>query len=352
MSDKVAVVILGAGKGTRMKSRMPKVLHKIGTRSMIEEVISTAKELNPEKIVVVVGFGADQVRQVLPGDVVSVEQTSQLGTGHAMLTALPELEDFDGHIITLYGDVPLLSAGTIQELIKKHIKTEAAVTILTAILEDPTGYGRVIRNGDGTFFRIVEQKDASAAERRVKEINSGVYCFSSEVLKTYLPQLTPQNKQGEYYLTDVLGLASKDGLKVEMVVAKDPVEITGVNDRVSLAMLTKIKNQRKLNKLMLSGVTIVDPDNTYIDDSVEIAMDASVLPGTICIGECKIESGAVVGPYTTLVDCSVQDGAVVERSELKGVVVKSKAEIGPFVHVKPGMDLAALGLADKIKFKD
>lgn len=353
MSDKVAVVVLAAGKGTRMKSKLPKVLHKIGSRSMIEEVLATANKLNPEKVIVVVGYEAEKVKAILPENVTPVIQSSQLGTGHAMKQAIPELEGFHGHVVTLYGDVPLLTAETLKELLKKHKKSDAAVTVLTAKVDDPTGYGRVVRNGDSTFFKIVEHKDASQKERKINEINSGVYCFTSDALHDYLPQLTPQNKQGEYYLTDVLALACKDGKTVEIVVTNDPIEISGVNDRKQLADLFKVKNERKLNKLMRSGVTVIDPNNTYIDDDVEIGMDTTIEPGTILLGKCQIGSNVIIGPYTTVVESDVLDHATVERSVLEEVIVKSGAKIGPFLNIKKGStSLESSDLDKVIEFKN
>lgn len=335
MPRNIAVVILAAGKGTRMKSNLPKVLHKIGGKSMLEEVLSTAEKLNPQRVIVVVGFGANHVKAILPEGVIAVEQVQQLGTGHAMMQAMPALEGFNGSVVTLYGDVPLLTLDTLNKLLDKHTQTDAAVTVLTALLEDPSGYGRIVRNGE-IFDRIVEDKDASLEEKKIKEINSGVYCFSSDALEKYLPQLTPQNKQGEYYLTDILELAKKDNKVVETFITNDSAEILGANNRVQLAELAQLRNQRKLQKLMISGVTIFDPNNTYIDDDVEIEPDTIIQPGTFLYGNCRIGSGSIIGPYTTLVNVEVGSNVVIERSVVEEAKVQQGACVGPFSHIRPG----------------
>jgi len=351
VENSIAAVVLAAGKGTRMKSHLPKVLHKIGGKSMLEEVLSTADKLNPERVVVVVGFGADKVRAILKEDIRSVEQKEQLGTGHAMMQAMPALEGFQGDVVTLYGDVPLLTASTLDELLVKHQSTQASVTVLTAEVDNPSGYGRIVRE-NGAFHKIVEDKDASEEIKKIKEINSGVYCFKIDTLRKYLPQLTPQNKQGEYYLTDVLELALKDGGLVETVITKETHEILGVNNRVQLAELTKLRNQRKLRELMISGVTIVDPSNTYIDNEVEIAPDTIIEPGTFIYGQCKIASGCIVGPYSTLKDTEVESDVIVERSVVEEAKICKDAHIGPFSHIRPGSvvgEMAKVGNFVEIK---
>lgn len=333
MSD-MAVVVLAAGKGTRMQSELPKVLHKIGSKTMLEEVLFTANKLNPKRLVVVVGFGADQVKAILQEDVIAVTQKQQLGTGHAMMQALPALDGFKGNVLVLYGDVPLLSFQTLGRILNKHLETKAAVTVLTALVDDPTGYGRIVRDG-GAFLKIVEDKDASAKEKQIKEINSGVYCFSSEALRKYLPLLSPQNKQGEYYLTDVLSLAKSDGRVVETFITEDPKEILGANNRLQLAELANLRNKRKLIELMLSGVTIFDPNNTYIDNEVEIDPDTTIEPGTFIYGKCHIASNTVIGPYTTLIDTDVGSNVTIERSVVETAVIHNGAQIGPFANIRP-----------------
>ena len=333
MSD-VAIVVLAAGKGTRMKSELPKVLHKIGSKTMLEEVLFTANKLNPKRLVVVVGFGADKVKATLSEDVIAVTQKVQLGTGHAMMQALPALDGFEGNVMILYGDVPLLSFQTLKNLLKKHLETKAAVTVLTALVDDPTGYGRIIRD-EGTFLKIVEQKDASAKEKQIKEINSGVYCFTSKALREYLPLLSPQNKQGEYYLTDVLSLAKSDGKVVETLITEDLEEILGANNRLQLAELANLRNKRKLTELMLGGVTIFDPNNTYIDNEVEIDPDTTIEPGTFIYGKCHVASNTVIGPYSTLIDTDVGSNVTIERSVIVKAIIHSGAQIGPFAHIRP-----------------
>ncbi len=333
MSD-VAIVVLAAGKGTRMKSELPKVLHKIGSKTMLAEVLFTANKLNPKRLIVVVGYGADKVKATLPEDVIAVTQKEQLGTGHAMMQALPALDGFKGNVIILYGDVPLLSFQTVERLLKKHLATKAAGTVLTALVEDPTGYGRIVRKEE-VFVKIVEHKDASTKEKQINEINSGVYCFSALALKKYLPLLTPQNKQGEYYLTDVLSLAQGDGEVIETFITEDSKEILGANNRLQLAELAHLRNKRKLTELMLSGVTIFDPNNTYIDNEVEIAPDTIIEPGTFIYGKCHIAANTVIGPYTTLIDTDVGSNVTIERSVVEKATIHSGAQIGPYAHIRP-----------------
>ncbi|MBP1765619.1 MAG: glmU [Firmicutes bacterium] len=338
MSDLMAV-ILAAGKGTRMKSALPKVLHQVGGRPMVQHVLHAANEAGVGKNVVVIGFGADSVREYLGNQVEYAVQEQQLGTGHAMLQAKTAIGDFSGTILVLCGDTPLLRGETLKALCQAHRHNQAAATVLTVRMPDPTGYGRVIRDGQGQVLRIVEQKDAGPDELSCDEINTGIYCFQTEALFSALSQITCENQQGEYYLTDVLEILGSGGNRVGAVLAEDYQEMLGINSRAQLAEAEKILRQRKLAEAMNNGVTIMDPASTFIDAGVVIGADTVIYPFTWLEGSTMVGRDCQIGPNTRLQNAVIGDSVTIHFSYGHDCRVADHVTVGPYVHLRPGADL-------------
>lgn len=337
----LAVVVLAAGAGTRMKSSLPKVLHPIGGRPLVGHVLDTARTLRPDTVLVVVRHERERVAEAVAApDVVVVDQDEVPGTGRAVEIALAAIPDFAGDVLVLSGDVPLLEAATIDALLARHRQTAAAATLLSAVLDDATGYGRVIRDPSGAVARIVEQKDASPDELAVTEINAGVYVFAAAHLRTRLAQVGTANAQGEKYLTDVVGLLRGAGDAVTASIAPDAATALGVNDRVQLAEAARTLNARTVRRWQLAGASILDPATTWIDVDATLAADATVLPNTQLLRATTVASGAVIGPDTTLVDCEVGEGATVKRSDATLAVIGAGAVVGPFSYLRAGTVLA------------
>ncbi len=343
-STNLAVVILAAGAGTRMKSRLPKVLHGIGGRPLVGHVLDHARELHPDRVVVVVRHERDQVAgAVADPDVVVVDQDDIPGTGRAVQVALTALPGYSGDVLVLSGDVPLLETDTLSSLVHAHRESGASATVLSAVVGDATGYGRVIRDETGAVQRIVEQKDATEEEASVTEINVGVYVFQAEPLRTHLELVGTANAQGERYLTDVVGLLRASRLPVAATPAPDAEAALGVNDRVQLAHAARTLNARTVRRWQLEGVSILDPDTTWIDVRATIAPDVTVLPNTHILGSTTIATGAVIGPDTSLTDCEVGEDAVVKRTDATLAVFGDGSTVGPFAYVRPGTVLGAKG---------
>ncbi|WP_295817486.1 bifunctional UDP-N-acetylglucosamine diphosphorylase/glucosamine-1-phosphate N-acetyltransferase GlmU [uncultured Microbacterium sp.] len=339
----LAVVILAAGQGTRMRSSLPKVLHRIGGRPLVGHVLDTARDLSPAHVLVVVRHERDLVADAVTGispEVVVVDQDEIPGTGRAVEVALDAVPDFDGDVLVLSGDVPLLDAETLSALIRDHRSSRAAITLLSAVLDDATGYGRVVRATNGGVERIVEQKDATAAEAAITEINAGVYVFQAEMLRSQLGRVGTQNAQGEKYLTDVVGLARTAGLAVTASVVSDVSLTLGVNDRAQLAEAGRLLNARTVRRWQLDGVTIQDPATTWIDVTATLAPDVTVLPNTHILRATAVAAGATIGPDTTLEDCEVGENAVVRRTDATLAVIGAGASVGPFAYLRPGTVLA------------
>jgi bifunctional UDP-N-acetylglucosamine pyrophosphorylase / glucosamine-1-phosphate N-acetyltransferase len=339
-----AVIILAAGEGKRMRSAVPKVLHEIGGLSLIGHALAAAEEVDAEQVAVVVGHGreavAGHVEQVAPDARIAV-QDEQNGTGHAVQCALAGAGDITGGtVLVTYGDVPLLTGRTLTELLGVHHGRGDAVTILSSDVADPTGYGRIVRDAEGTVTAIVEHRDATAAQRAITEVNSGIYAFDGAVLVDALSRLRPDNDQGELYLTDVIGIARSDGRRVGAMDTDDHWQVEGVNDRVQLAAMRRELNDRITTRWMRLGVTIVDPATTWIDVTVTLGQDAVLEPGTILQGSTTIGPRASVGPDTTLVDVTVGEGASVVRSHATGATIGAEASVGPFTFLRPGAVLA------------
>jgi bifunctional UDP-N-acetylglucosamine pyrophosphorylase/glucosamine-1-phosphate N-acetyltransferase len=348
MTDQnLAVVVLAAGQGTRMKSSRPKVLHSLAGRSLIGHVLATAGELAPSHVIAVVRHERDAVvatiTELLPG-VVIVDQDEIPGTGRAVEVAIEALpSDFEGDVVVVSGDVPLLDAATLAGLIAEHRATAAAATLLSAIMDDATGYGRIVRGTDGQLDRIVEQKDATAAELTITEVNSGTYVFRVSPLRQQLALVTTDNAQHEKYLTDVVGLLRASGASVSAMPVTDGWMVAGVNDRVQLAEAARRMNQLIVRNWQLAGVTIEDPATTWIDADVTLNEDVEILPGTQLKGATLVQSGARIGPDTTLVDCEIGAGAIVKRTDATLAVIGENASVGPFAYLRPGTYLGADG---------
>ena len=333
-----AVVILAAGEGTRMRSRTAKVLHELGGRSMLGHVVAAARALDPEHLVVVVGHAREQVTEALAAldpAAVAVVQAEQRGTGHAVRTALEGLAELDGTVVVVPGDAPLLTAEVFRALLVTHAGAGAATTVLTAELDDATGYGRVVRAADGSVEAIVEHRDADDAVRALREVNTSVFAFSAGPLREALGRLSTDNAQGEEYLTDVVGLHRAAGLTVSAQSAP-ATDCMGVNDRVQLAEAARLLRLRVNRGHMLAGVAILDPETTWIDTDVVLEPDVTVLPSTQLKGRTVVRSGAVVGPDTTLVDCEVGEAATVRRTTGEGAVIGARATVGPYTYLRPG----------------
>jgi len=335
----LAAVILAAGKGTRMKSQRPKVVHEVCGRPMVEHVLRAVRGAGAQEIITVVGFGGEQVAALVREQSRVVFQREQLGTAHALLQAKEALAGFDGDILVVCGDTPLITPETLHLLVSVHKRECAAATVLTARLDDPTGYGRVIRDASGRVRRIVEQKDAGADELAVNEINTGMYCFAAQGLFETLAAVKPENAQGEYYLTDVIEACVRAGRPVAACPAPRVEEIRGINDRRQLAGAEKILRRRILDDLMLAGVTIVDPATTFVDAGVEVGPDTIIYPFTFIEGRSVIGGGCRIGPGTQLVDVKVGDGARIWNSIVCDSEIEAQCQIGPFAYIRPGCRL-------------
>ncbi|MDQ0117707.1 bifunctional UDP-N-acetylglucosamine diphosphorylase/glucosamine-1-phosphate N-acetyltransferase GlmU [Pseudarthrobacter sp902506025] len=344
-----AVIVLAAGAGTRMKSRTPKILHEIGGLSMVGHALRAARGIAPQRLAIVVRHERDLVAghvSALDPDAVIVDQDDVPGTGRAVEAALHALhadEDLAGTVVVTYGDVPLLSGDLLKELVATHEREGNAVTVLTAVLDDAAGYGRILRGEDGSVTGIREHKDASEAEKLIREVNSGIYAFDAAVLREALAKVTTDNAQGEKYLTDVLGLAREAGGRVAAVVTADRWQVEGANDRVQLAALGAELNRRTVEAWMRAGVTVVDPSTTWIDSSVTLDEDVRLLPNTQLHGTTTVARDAVVGPDTTLTDVEVGEGATVVRTHGSGSVIGPRAAVGPFTYLRPGTVLGEKG---------
>ncbi|KHF37741.1 bifunctional UDP-N-acetylglucosamine diphosphorylase/glucosamine-1-phosphate N-acetyltransferase GlmU, partial [Halalkalibacter okhensis] len=334
MSNRYAV-ILAAGQGTRMKSKLYKVLHPVCGKPMVQHVVDQVSSLGFEEKVAVVGFGAEVVQQQLGSEVSYAVQEEQLGTGHAVMQAASMLEGKEGTTVVLCGDTPLLTAETIDHLLACHDKKEAKATILTAVASDPTGYGRVIRNKEGLVERIVEHKDATEEERNVTEINTGTYCFDNIALFEALQKVGNDNAQGEYYLPDVIEILQKSGEIISAYQTPSFNETLGVNDRVALAEAEVIMKRRVNEYWMRQGVTIIDRDNTYISTDASIGQDTVLYPGTVILGKTTIGDDCIIGPNTEMKDSTIGNGTNIRQSVVYNSEVGNTVTIGPFAHVRP-----------------
>ena len=340
MQETVAV-ILAAGKGTRMKSALPKVLHAVGGKSMLRHVMTAAEQAGAKRTLVVVGFGGDKVQAEIGAAAEFVLQAEQLGTGHAMMQVQPVLAGFSGTILLLCGDTPLLTGQALLDLVAAHQQSGAAATVLTAMPADATGYGRILRDESGQVLGIVEQKDATAEQKQIGEINTGIYCFEAAPLFAALAGLTCNNAQKEYYLTDVLAILAQAGQQVGAVEVADFQETLGINSRLQLAEAEKILRQRKLVELMDSGVTVMDPASTFVDASVSVGEDTVLYPFTWLEGETTIGRDCRIGPNSRISDSQLGDAVTLHFSYAHECKIAGGVSVGPYVHLRPDTELSA-----------
>ena len=346
-----AVLVLAAGAGTRMRSDTPKVLHALGGRSMLSHALHAVAKVAPQHLVVLLGKDRERIAPVVAdlatrlGRPIEVAiQDQQLGTGHAALCGLSALpEDFDGVVVITSGDIPLLDADTLADLIAGHREEPAAVTVLTTTVPDSTGYGRILRTQDGEVTAIVEEADATPQQRAIREINAGIYAFDIAALRSALSRLSSNNAQHELYLTDVIAIVRADGQIVHAKHVDDAALVAGVNDRVQLSELAGELNRRVVAAHQRAGVTVVDPASTWIDVDVEIGRDTVIAPGTQLLGATRVGARCAIGPDTTLTDVGVGDGASVVRTHGSDAVIGDGADVGPFTYLRPGTRLGAAG---------
>ena len=317
--DNIITVVMAAGKGTRMKSNKSKLVHKIYEKELVTRVIDLAEEIGSDEIIAVVGHQREHVQAVIGNRAKYAIQEELLGTGHALMQAAPLLEGKKGKVVILYGDVPLIRKETLENLVNKSIKDKESATLLTAIYDNPTGYGRIMRDTVGRVIGIVEEKDASSAERKIKEINSGIYCFEIEDLLEAIKEITPNNAQGEYYLTDVIKIMHEKGLKTGAMIVEDNTEILGVNDKIQLELLTRVLRMRINTAHMKDGVTIEDSNCTYIHDGVKIGKDTIIHPNS------TIKSGVIIGD-----NCEIGPNAYIRE----GCILGNNVKVGSFVELK------------------
>lgn len=329
-----------------MRSKTPKVLHPVAGRSMVGHVLTAVGALDPDQVVAVVGHQRElvgpHVEEALPGVVLAV-QDEQLGTGHALRVAMAAAGEVGGTVVVAYGDTPLLEGESLRAFAAEHEAAQRAVSILSGVVANPFGYGRVVRDRDGDVIAVVEEKDADADQREIREINSGIYALDAAFLAEALPRIGNDNAKGEYYLTDVVHLAREAGLTVGAHVLEDVRQTEGANDRAQLAELGRELNRRILDRWMRAGVTVMDPATTWVDADVVLAQDVTLLPGTQLLGATVVAEDAVVGPDTTLKDCEIGAGARVVRTHGELAVIGAGASVGPFAYLRPGTDLGADG---------
>ncbi|NQX70551.1 bifunctional UDP-N-acetylglucosamine diphosphorylase/glucosamine-1-phosphate N-acetyltransferase GlmU [Paenibacillus alba] len=346
-------IVLAAGQGKRMKSKLYKVLHPVVGKPMVGHVVDTLQHIEVTKTLVIVGFGAEAVKGYLGDRAEYALQEQQLGTGHAVLQAKEALGQEDGLTIVICGDTPLISEATLRSTIELHQASSAAATILTAKLDEPQGYGRIIRGEDGRVARIVEQKDCSSEEAAVQEINTGTYVFDNQKLFKALASVTNNNVQNEYYLTDVIGILTGAGEVVQGYCMAEAAESIGVNDRVALAEAERLFKARINREHMLNGVTIIDPANTYIEKDVTIGADTVLLPGTILRGSTVIGEQCTIGPQTEIIDSIIKDDVTIKQSVLQDAFVDNEASVGPFAYLRPGANIGKqVKIGDFVEIKN
>ena len=337
MPREVHVVVLAAGQGTRMKSRLPKVLHELAGQPLIEHVLRTAEAISPSTVTLVIGHGAELMRSIMGTrpNIGFVVQEPQLGTAHALQQAEARLAGRQGTVVLLSGDVPLLTGATLRRLVEAHQGAGAAATVVTAVVERPYGYGRIVRT-KGRIARIVEERDASPEVRQIREINGGIYAFDLAPLFDALRGIASQNAQGEYYLTDLIAIYRRRKLTVETLVVDNPQEIRGINSRTELAEVSRIVRQTKNEELMAAGVTIIDPATTYIDQDVEIGADTVIHPGVAIEGQSRIGAACEIHSHVRIVDSEISDKSVILNFCLIiGSRIAESASVGPFAHLRP-----------------
>jgi len=333
--ENTAVIIMAAGKGKRMKSNLPKVLHNLAGKPILNYVLDTIYQLEAKRKILIVGYKSDQIRELIGDKIEYVEQKEQLGTAHAVLQTNKLLSDFKGDVLILSGDVPFLTVKILKKLLKYHQANNFCCTLVSTILKNPKGYGRIIRDKKGEIKGIIEEVDLSADKKKITEVNSGIYCVNKDKLFQALEKITPDNKQGEYYLTDSVEILLKEGLTVGNIIVKDYSEILGINSRLDLTDASQKVYQKTLQDLMLQGVTIVDPNSTFIERGVKIGQDTIIYPFTIIEKDTKIGKNCIIGPNSHLIDSRIGKGVRVWASIIESSTVKEEANIGPYAHLRP-----------------
>jgi bifunctional UDP-N-acetylglucosamine pyrophosphorylase/glucosamine-1-phosphate N-acetyltransferase len=332
-------IVLAAGQGKRMKSKRYKVLHPVCGKPMVTHVVDAVRGAACERVVVVIGHGAEAVQATMGDSVEYALQAEQLGTGHAVLQAKHPLAAEEGITVVVAGDTPLISSDTLQALMALHQREGASATVLTANMPDPTGYGRIVRGPDGGVLSVVEHKDCSPEEALITEINTATYCFDNRKLFEALAHVTNNNAQGEYYLPDVIGILQRQGDRVSAYLLADPAEATGVNDRMALAEAERLMRRRINAEHQANGVTLIDAENTYIETGVTIGSDTVVYPGTILRGRTSIGSDCIIGPSADLTDTVVGSGSTIRQSVCDGADLGDECSVGPFAYLRPGTKL-------------
>lgn len=331
---KLKTLILAAGKGTRMKSELPKVIHEVNGIPMISKIIKVLEVLKPEENILILGHKKEEVLKVVGEDADYVVQTEQLGTGHAVLQAKDKLKNYDGDVMVLCGDTPLLREETLEELYKFHRDTDSVTTILTSIYDNPFGYGRIVKE-NGLVKAIVEEKEADAEIKKIKEVNAGVYCFKGRELFDALSKITNNNEKGEYYLTDVIGIQVGEGKKVQSFVLNDNIEILGVNSKVELAQASKVLRDRKNIDLMEKGAILIDPSAVYAEEDVVVGRDTVIYPGAILQGKTVIGENCQILGTTRIIDSTLGNDIKVESSVIEESILEDGVTMGPFAHLRP-----------------
>ncbi len=349
----LAVVILAAGQGTRMNSKIPKVLHAVAGKPMVGYSVDVGRAVGASRLVLVVGHQSEQVREAVGTAAEFAEQAEQKGTGHAVLQARDLLQGQSDTVMVLYGDMPLLRAETLQGLYSRHQAAKACITMLTVIADDPMGFGRIVRESDGSVVKIVEESEATRAQLAIKELNCGIYCFNADWLWEHLTRLRPSPKKHEFFLTDLVQMAANEQAPIETETLRDRSEVIGINTRVHLAEAERIMRERVHERLMLSGVTLIDPERTYIDAEVEIGQDTIILPGTHLWGKTKIGSNCRIGPDAQIRDTVIGDGCEIGASLLEQSTLASSVKVGPYCHLRPGTVLGeGVHLGDHAELKN
>lgn len=352
MND-LKAIILAAGEGTRMKSKISKVLHNVLNKPMIQYSIDVAKNSGAEAITVVVGYKAEEVKYALENQQVKFAlQSEQRGTGHAVMQAMDFIED-DKDILVLYGDTPLIAGDTLKKFVQLHKNAKNAVSVISAVVDDPTGYGHIIRDSQGRFIKIVEHKDSDENERVIKEINTGVYCFKGIELKNALNQLKNNNIQNEYYLTDTIEIIIKNGGSVDAFKAENAEEFFGINTRIQLSNAEKIMRKKVNEYHMLNGVTIIGPENTYIDTDVTIGMDTIIYPGTILEGNTVIGEDCIVGPCSKISNTNISDRVKIQFTTALNSKIGSDTVVGPYAYIRPNSNIGShVKIGDFVEVKN
>lgn len=332
----LTAVILAAGKGTRMHSETPKVLHKVGGKPMLEYVMAAAHYAGAQNQVVVIGYQSEQVRAYVGDEVTIVEQREQLGTAHAVMQAREVLKDFRGTTMILCGDTPLVNGEDLKGFYQAHENSGAVASVFTAILDDPTGYGRIVRGQKGNVLRIVEHKDASPEQREIDEINTGIYCIDNQELFSIIDQVGCNNSQGEFYLTDIIDILVRNGKVVGAIQANNADSTIGINSRKQLAMVESIMRERTLDRLMEQGVTIISPETTFIAEDAQIGMDTTIYPYTYIEAGCRIGKRCQIGPNVRLQKAEIGDANIIHYTFAHEVIIGNYCNIGPFAHLRPG----------------